>query len=133
MCHKIGLPSPVDESARQREGEAVNTTVQRQIERKASDIRHLCEACSVLRLEIFGSATQSRFDPERSDLDFLVSFRAGATGLDNYLRLAEGLKRLLGRPVDLVIERSIRNPYFRKSVDGTRTLIYAHGQQEAPV
>lgn len=111
----------------------MNATVKRQIESRASDIQHLCEACGVLRLEIFGSATRDRFDPARSDLDVLVSFRTGLTGLDNYLRLAEGLERLLGRPVDLVIERSIRNPYFRKTVDGTRTLIYAHGEQDAPV
>lgn len=111
----------------------MNATVKRQIESKASDLQRLCETCSVLRLEIFGSATRDHFDPARSDLDFLVSFRAGSTGLDNYLRLAEGLERVLGRAVDLVIERSIRNPYFRKTVDATRTLIYAHGEQEAPV
>lgn len=94
-----------------------------------------CRNTSVLssRLETFGSATRDRFDPARSDLDFLVSFRTGSTGLDHYLRLAERLERLLGRSVDLVIERAIRNPYFRKTVDGTRTLVYAHGEQEAPV
>ena len=111
----------------------MNARVKQQIEGKAADIQRLCETCSVLRLEVFGSATQGRFDPDRSDLDFLVCFRQGSTGLDNYLCLAEGLERLLGRPVDLVIERSIRNPYFRKTVDGTRTLVYAHGEQEAPV
>jgi predicted nucleotidyltransferase len=32
--------------------------------------------------------------------------------------------RLFGRPVDLVTEQSIRNPYFRREVESTRQLIY---------
>ena len=107
--------------------------VNQQLEVRASEIEKLSDACCVLRLEIFGSAITGRFDPVNSDFDFLVTFRPGSTSLDNYLRLAEGLEALLGRPVDLVIERSIRNPYFRKSVDATRTLIYAGGEQEAAV
>jgi predicted nucleotidyltransferase len=111
----------------------MHTTFKQQLESKAAEIKHLSDACGVLRLEVFGSATRDRFDPARSDLDFLVTFREGATSIDNYLRLAEGLEELFGRSVDLVIDRSISNPYFRKAVDATRTLIYAHGEQEAPV
>ena len=111
----------------------MNASVKQHIGAKASEIQRLSDACGVLRLEIFGSATADRFDPNRSDFDFLVTFREGSTSLDNYLRLAEGLEELLGRPVDLVIERAIRNPYFRRAVDATRTLIYAGGEQEAAV
>ena len=111
----------------------MNATFKQQIEMKASQIGRLSQACGVQRLEIFGSAIQDRFDPGHSDLDFLVVFQRDSTSLDNYLRLAEGLEELFGRPVDLVIERSIRNPYFRKAVDATRTLIYAHGEQKATV
>ena len=35
-----------------------------------------------------------------------------------------GLQDLFGREVDLVEEQTIRNPYFRKSVDSTKQLIY---------
>ena len=111
----------------------MNASFKQQIDIKALQIGQLAEACGVQRLEIFGSVTQDRFDPGHSDLDFLVVFQRDSTSLDNYLRLAEGLEELFGRPVDLVIERSIRNPYFRKAVDATRTLIYAHGEQEATV
>jgi hypothetical protein len=86
----------------------------------------------VLRLEIFGSATGDQFDAAHSDLDLLVTFRRGSTSLDNYLRLAEGLEALLEKPVDLVIERSIRNPYFRKTVDATRTLIIGFRNRLVP-
>lgn len=111
----------------------MDVSVKDQLVANAAEIQRLADVCGVLRLEIFGSATEARFDTARSDLDFLVTFRTGSTSLDNYLRLAEGLEELLGRPVDLVIDRAIRNPYFRRAVDATRMLIYARGEQEAAV
>lgn len=108
-------------------------SLQAQLAQHAGAIESLCQCCGVRRLDLFGSATRENFDPARSDLDFLVTFQEGATALDNFLRLAEGLEELLGRPVDLVIERSIRNPYFHKTVNATRRLVYAHREQEAAV
>lgn len=96
-------------------------------------IADFCRRFGVERLEVFGSATGSRFDPERSDVDFLAAFQPSAIGLSNYLGLAEALEGLLGRRVDLVIEHSVRNPYLRQSIDATRQLLYAHGKQEALV
>lgn len=77
-------------------------------------------------LELFGSAAAGRFVEGQSDFDFLVTFRddrvKGVARL--YLGLAEGLEQLLGGPVDLVTPESIRNPYFRQTIDATRRLIY---------
>ena len=70
----------------------MNASFKQQIEMRASQIGRLSEACGVQRLEMFGSATQDRFDPGHSDLDFLVVFQRDSTSLDNYLRLAEGLE-----------------------------------------
>ena len=42
----------------------------------------------------------------------------------NYFDLKYSLQDLFGREVDLVEEQTIRNPYFRKSVDSTKQLIY---------
>ena len=61
---------------------------------------------------MFGSAVTDRFDPERSDVDFLVEFQHVAASLQNYFGLKEALEELLGRPVDLVAPRALRNPYF---------------------
>jgi len=44
---------------------------------------------------------------------------------DAYFGLMEDLEALLGRPVDLVEMEPVRNPYFRKSVDDSRVLVYA--------
>ena len=96
-------------------------------------IAELCRRFEVERLEVFGSAAGEDFDPQRSDVDFLVSFLPGATDLDNYLALADGLEALLGRRVDVVIERAIRNRYFRAAVEASRRPIYARTEQEAAV
>ena len=50
---------------------------------------------------------------------------------DRYLGLAEALAALLGRSVELVTERSIRNPYLRRAVDATRQPLYERRVEEA--
>jgi len=44
---------------------------------------------------------------------------------DRYFGLLESLEALFGRPVDLVVASTVKNPYFRQSLDTTRTLLYA--------
>jgi len=43
---------------------------------------------------------------------------------DRYFGLLASLEELFGRSVDLVVDSAIKNPYFRESVDRTRTPIY---------
>lgn len=89
-------------------------------------IAELCQRFHVRRLSIFGSAVTSAFDPETSDVDFLVEFDDGATDLFGaYFDLKEALETLLGRPVDLVTPKSLENPYFAESVERTRRDLYA--------
>lgn len=90
-------------------------------------LEHLCRQHYVERLEIFGSATTSSFDSEHSDLDFLVRFQQPAPMnlSDQYFNLVEGLEKLFGRKVDLVMEGALKNPYFIESVNETRELLYA--------
>lgn len=89
-------------------------------------IRALCREYEVLRLDVFGSATTGAFDAGTSDVDFVVTFANTRTPgyADRYLGLAESLESLLGRPVDLVVDRSIRNHYFREAVEATRQPVY---------
>jgi predicted nucleotidyltransferase len=44
---------------------------------------------------------------------------------DTYFGLLEDLQALFQRPVDLVVASAIQNPYFRQTVESTRTLVYA--------
>ena len=96
------------------------------VEERADELKRLCLTYGVRRLDLFGSASMGLYDPDESDLDFLVEFQPSALDAysDAYFGLLEALGRLFGRPVDLVVESAIRNPYFLQSVDQTRTPIY---------
>jgi uncharacterized protein len=86
----------------------------------------LCQRFQVKTLEIFGSATTARFDATQSDLDFIVTFANERFGTlaDRYLTFADALEQLFQRPVDLLTERSLRNPYFIAEVNRTRRKVY---------
>lgn len=89
-------------------------------------IADLCRRFGVRRLAVFGSAGTDRFDPERSDVDFLVEFAEDVPGgISAYFRLKEALESLLGTPVDLVEPRALENPYFAASVRETVEELYA--------
>jgi predicted nucleotidyltransferase len=106
------------------------------IEHQRTASVELCSRYRVERLYVFGSAVLGHFDVRCSDLDFLVRFcDREPTGeyADRSLGFAEALERLFDRPVDLVTEQSIRNPYFRREVESTRKLLYDRSDKEAPV
>ena len=91
-------------------------------------IRALCREFGVARLEVFGSVCTSEFDPERSDVDFLVEYPPDydfGPWAARYLALQEALANLLGRKVDLIMTRAVRKKYFLQSVNQTRQLLYA--------
>lgn len=86
----------------------------------------LCRRFGVARLDVFGSAVTGRFDPARSDLDFLVTFdpASEAGGLRDYFAFSDALEALFGRRVDLLSERSLENPYLRRRVMAERLPLY---------
>ena len=90
-------------------------------------LEDLCLRYRVRRLELFGSAAGQGFDPESSDLDFLVEFQHLRENeyADAYFGLLEDLKELFRREVDLIVESAVKNPYFRQGIDRSRTLLYA--------
>jgi uncharacterized protein len=94
---------------------------------KRRAIAELCRKHGVASLDLFGSGTTDEWRHDGSDLDFVVTFRAGSpAGLaDRYLGLAEDLEALFGRGVDLITPASIRNPYFRDRVAASRSRVYA--------
>ncbi len=97
------------------------------IEEKREAVADLCHRLDVERLHVFGSAASDRFDTEASDLDFLVEFRRSDTMTlaDQYFGLLSALEELFDREVDLVTAGSLRNPYFVRSIEATRRLLYA--------
>jgi predicted nucleotidyltransferase len=79
----------------------------------------------VEKLYIFGSILSDRYN-EQSDIDFVVRFRniELLRYADNYFDFKFSLEELLNRPVDLLEEPSIKNPYFIESFNETKKLIY---------
>jgi predicted nucleotidyltransferase len=97
------------------------------VESKLADLTELCRQYRVRRLELFGSAASSRFNPATSDLDFLVEFERSspAESARFYFGFLFALQTLFGRDVDLVESAAIQNPYFLKAIAKKRVLLYA--------
>jgi predicted nucleotidyltransferase len=97
-----------------------------EIQSHRDELRDLCQRFHVRRLDLFGSAARGDFDPERSDVDFLVEFDRSAPQhpFDAYFGLKEALEEVLGRPVDLVEASAVRNPYLKASIEGSRESIF---------
>lgn len=97
------------------------------ISERSSDIAELCLRHHARRLELFGSATRADFAPERSDLDFIVDLREDlppGSYSDAYFGLKVALETLFDRPVDLLTDVSIKNPFLRQRIDAERVAIY---------
>jgi predicted nucleotidyltransferase len=88
-------------------------------------ICQLCRRLEIKRLDVFGSATTDQF-AAHSDVDVLVQFDRGPGDLFNrYFDLKEGLEQIFSRPVDVVLEESLKNPYFKLAIEQTRKKVYA--------
>lgn len=103
------------------------------IENHRPELNRLCRDYKVCRLDVFGSAARGDFENATSDLDFIVTFTDPMTGsyADRYLNFAEALERVFGRKVDLLTERSIRNPVFRQVVQSQRQSVYDERSEKA--
>ncbi len=98
------------------------------ITEKHSALAEVCRRFNVRRLELFGSATSQRdFDPERSDLDFLVEWPPNqdlGPWLAHYFDLKTELEGLFNRRVDLIMASAPKNPFFIAEMNRTRQLVY---------
>lgn len=99
----------------------------REVEEQAKTIESLCRRFRVRRLELFGSAASGVFNPHSSDLDFLVEFEQlrPSEYADAYFGLLEELQLIFRRNIDLVVSRSVKNPYLLESIQQTKALLYA--------
>ncbi len=95
------------------------------IERHIKDILNLCKLHNVKSLYAFGSVLTDKFNSE-SDIDLIVDFHQldVLDYGDNYYDLKFSLESILKRSVDLLEEKAIKNPFFRKSINQNKRLIY---------
>jgi len=79
----------------------------------------------VKSLYAFGSVLTDRFNKE-SDIDLIVDFSNITVEeyADNYFDFKFALQDMLKRPIDLLEEKAIKNPYFIQSIHQQRQLVY---------
>jgi uncharacterized protein len=88
-------------------------------------IKRLCDEHSVKSLFAFGSVTSDRFKSD-SDIDLVVDIDSSdpIEYSDHYFALKFQLEQILQREIDLLEQKSIRNPFLRKEIDQTKVLVY---------
>ncbi|HEY0245198.1 MAG TPA: nucleotidyltransferase domain-containing protein [Mucilaginibacter sp.] len=91
------------------------------------DIKKLCIQHKVKHLYAFGSVLTDRFNV-KSDIDLIVDFEPVEIDqyADNYYSLKFLLESIFNRPVDLLEEKAVKNPYFKQVVNAQRQLIYGY-------
>jgi len=94
---------------------------------RRDQVIELCQKHHVRRLSVFGSVLRDDFDPERSDIDFVVEFEptADMSIRGDYFTLMEELTKVFSRKVDLVSWNGVRNPYFKRELERSQKLLYA--------
>lgn len=74
----------------------------------------------------FGSVLTDKFN-ENSDVDFLVNFQENLDPLEKgqlWWDLYDSLKFSLNREVDILSEKTLKNPYFITELSQTKVKIY---------
>ena len=86
----------------------------------------LCQQNRVKSLYVFGSVLTEQFN-EQSDIDLIVEIDSSdpLEYADNYFNLKFALQDLLKRPIDLLENKAIKNPFVRSNIDSSKYLIYA--------
>ncbi len=88
------------------------------------ELNAICQEFELQQLDLIGSAVRDDFSPE-SDIDVLVTFQGDENLVYRFFGLKDRLEQLFGRKVDVIEERAIRNPYFKRAVNHDRIPIYA--------
>lgn len=88
-------------------------------------LKELCLKYNVKSLYAFGSVCTEKFN-KNSDIDLLISLKPLDYGdyADTYFELVEKFENIFNRPVDLVTDKTLGNPYFIESMNQTKTPIY---------
>lgn len=96
------------------------------IKERYTEFVDLCRSHRVDKIYAFGSSITDHFDPEKSDIDIVVTIDIDDP-IDRgeaLLSLWDNLENLFKRKVDLLTEESIRNPFLKANINRTKKLIY---------
>ena len=88
-------------------------------------IINICRQNKVKELYAFGSVLTPSYNFE-SDIDLLVDFQkmTPAVYADSYFKLKFALEEILGRHIDLLEIRSLKNPFLIQEINNKKKLLY---------
>ena len=92
------------------------------VEKYLAEIKMLFLHYGAVKAYLFGSSATGNSNG-KSDIDFLFSFSSDMdyeTYAKNYFSLAAALEKLLNKPVDLVAEKTLNNPYLIESINESK-------------
>lgn len=93
------------------------------IQKNLEEIKSIFIKYGATKAYLFGSASYVTRLKQDSDVDFLFSFPTDMdyeTYANNYFNIINDLENLLNRPVDLVAEKTLSNPYLIESINRSK-------------
>lgn len=97
------------------------------LENKMDEIIALCKLHKVTSIALFGSAAKNTMH-KNSDIDFLVQFSENIDVLDyadNYFSFLEAMENLIGKKIDIVSKKSLKNPILIEEINNSKVDLYA--------
>ena len=98
------------------------------VENNIPAIIELCKKHNLKSLYLFGSATDSKYFNEKSDVDFLYEYDkpkiAELDYADNYFDFLFSLQSILNRNIDLMPNEKLKNPYLSSQINSEKIKIY---------
>ena len=89
------------------------------------ELERFARRWKVTQLALFGSALRDDFNDD-SDVDVLVTFAPDTHwNLLDLATMQQELEQMFNRPVDLVEEAALRNPFRRREILSTKQILYA--------
>ncbi len=93
------------------------------------EIQTFCQRWQITEIALFGSVLREDFQPNRSDVDVLITFAPQAhQGLSEMIQIKEELERLFQRKVDCIVKESIeqsQNWIRKRNILNSAQVIYA--------
>jgi len=98
------------------------------LDKYKNQIQILCRENKVKDLFVFGSVLTAKFN-EDSDIDFIVDIDSSdpIEYADHYFALKFSLEDLLKRPIDLLENKAIKNPFLLQQIEKTKSKLYGSG------
>jgi uncharacterized protein len=102
------------------------------IQARMQDFVDLCKTHKVKSLYAFGSSITDKFDEANSDIDLLIEIDTNdpLERGESLMSIWDKFELFFQRKVDLLTYSSLKNPFLKKNIDASKTLIYDGKKQK---